>query len=231
MVKLEYNGKFYSPGQFIPEWLYEDYIDYANYNGGSDLKETLIWDPNKYKRGFVTRNPEGNNNIALALRNDGKYVFIGEFDDDELFEEDEADVYSELIEKADKASPREGIDILRRIYLEMDEPTEAGRVIANDPDCIQLFKDYWAYVCWSEHGNQCCLSEIMLDGFISDILDPSYVIDYLLYDDEKKIDKDAKNLIDRYRAMHKKYIRFSRVKNESKKRTGKFNVKNIFKRV
>jgi len=227
---IRWEGKNYKPG-FIPEWCYEHYIDVA-YGRGENLANTKLWSP-EYKRGFVCPDEEGGWLAFAVLKND-QAVYLGQYKFDDVFEPDEPE--EDELWRADELNNADGIRILRKIYLE-DHPTVNEYRIATDPQCFQLICDYWEYVKRSEHGNECCLSEVMFDGFVSDILDPERVTAYLIggvYDGDdanglsladirrlfKKYDMDGSDeieLIRRYREMNKKY---GQIKTENKRKLG-----------
>ena len=192
----------------ISESIYEKYIDRA-YGRGEDLRETKLWRP-QYERGFVCPDERGG---WLAFAYDGKrYRFLGTYGSDDVFEEEEEDPGDRLermLSEADRASASAGIDILREIYLDPDlgqSTTSVGLRIAADPECIRWMKDYWNYVKWNEHGNEASLSEIGFEGFVQDILDPSYVTEYLL-NDFPFSSKRAIDLADRLKVLNRRYSR------------------------
>ncbi len=99
------------------------------------------------------------------------------------------------------------IRTLRELYLSpTEESTPVGRAMAADPKCLDWMHDYWEYVKWNEHGNQCNLSEIGFDGFVDAILDPGNVLEYLLPEGRIPEYKDAIELADRLLALHEKYV-------------------------
>ena len=198
-----WKGREYRPGQIISEWLYEEFIDVA-YGRGVNLRETKLW-KDSYRYGFACPDEDGG---WIAFAYDGKkYRFLGTFDDS-IFPEEEEDWYDyreRMLSEADRSSSEKAIDILRKLYVSAEnwrEQTAAGLLIAKDPECIQYMVDYWSYVRWCEHGNECSLSEVMFEGFVNDILDPQYVLEYLSNDEDteeaRRLEKVLKNLHRRY---------------------------------
>ena len=191
-----HKGMEYRPGE-IDEMLYEDFIDIA-YGIGDDLRNTKLWRP-EYRYGFVCPDEEGG---WCAFAYDGsRHLFLGTFATEQVFgpeEEDWYDYRERMYSEADRAPSSEAIEILRKLYLDPRNKVEwsdVGQRIANDGECIRFLTDYWDYVRWCEHGNECSLSEIEFSGFIDSILEPEYVLDYLQDDDLKK----------RLRKLHRKY--------------------------
>lgn len=182
----------------ISEHVYEDFIDRA-YGLGYDLRETKIWAPNM-ERGFVFPNDEGYHVFAYV---NGRPYYAGAYSYEELFDEEESwtEKTDRLYSEADRAPSSEAIDILRSIYLDdnsKDEWTPEGLRMAQDEEALRWMADYWSYVRWNEHGNECCLSEVGFQGMVDSIMDPSYVIEYL---------EDEEELIRRLRALNRKYGR------------------------
>ncbi len=199
------------PG-IISEWDYEDYIDRA-YGRGADLRETKIW-KDSYERGFVC--PDGNGDW-LAFAYDGKrHRFLGTYGFDDVFgedtngeEEDWYDYRERMYAMADRTTSADAIGILRNLYTDPRNTgkTAAGMRIANDSECLQLMADYWSYVRWNEHGNECSLSEIGFEGFVTDILDPGYALNYLMPEGPENAGDREKELAGRLKALHWKYVR------------------------
>ena len=198
-----WKGKEFRPGQIISEWMYEDFIDIA-YGRGANLRDTNLW-KDSYRYGFVCPDGDGK---WLAFVNDGKnYRFLGTFGDSIFPPEEEGwyDHEARLFTEADRSPSDKAIDILRRLYLDANnwqEQTAAGLLIAKDPECLQYMADYWSYVRWCEHGNECSLSEVRFEGFVNDILDPQYVLEYLSNDEDgeeaRRLEKELKRLNKRY---------------------------------
>ena len=109
---------------------------------------------------------------------------------------------------ADKAETGYSIWILRKLYLDNEMrayQTPKGLRIANDDECLQWMIDYWNYVRWCEHGNECSLSEVEFSGFVDTILDPKWVSEYLMYDGPETDDPTVLDLNDRLMRLHRKY--------------------------
>jgi hypothetical protein len=194
------------PG-IISEWDYEEYIDRA-YGRGADLRETKLWKP-AYERGFVCPDDNGG---WLAFAYDGRrYRFLGTYGFDDVFEAEKEDPYEKrerLLLEADTSSVPKGIDILRRLYTDPDfrqEATSVGLKIAQDDECIVWICDYWDYVKWNEHGNECALSEAGFGSFVEDILDPHYALEYLMPEGREKAGTEEKLLADRLMVLHRRY--------------------------
>ena len=97
--------------------------------------------------------------------------------------EDVYDRKDRLLRKADSMSTEDAIMTIRGIYLEPELrrfATEKGLEIADDPDCIRWFIDYWDYVRWNEHGNEASFQEMEFDSFVDTIGRPWFAIGYLL---------------------------------------------------
>ena len=75
--------------------------------------------------------------------------------------------------------------------------------IADDPQCMEWFIDYWKYVHWNERGNECSLSEVGFGGFVDIILNPNYVMEYLLPEGCETRDGDI--LASRLRMLNQRY--------------------------
>lgn len=192
----------------VSEWVYEEYIDRA-YGRGEDLRNTVLW-KDSYERGFVCPDEEGG---WLAFAYDGRdHFFLGRFGN-EIFPPEEEDIYDReerILGEADRASPEKAIAILRDLYLDpdfRDETTPEGIAIANDPECVKWISDYWAYICWNEHGNQCLPSEVRFGGFVEDILDPSNALEYLMPDGEDYSVPKAVSLAGTLKKLHRRYAR------------------------
>lgn len=199
---LRWKGVTYLPGVAIPEDLYEEYIDRA-YGRGMSLRDTLIWN-DRYERGFVTPDWEGG---WYAFAYDGrKHYYLGQFGSEQLIPDEDSweDHEYEMLLKADTSVPKEAIGILKDLYLDGrsdSRPSRTDLAIAGDEECIRWFIDYWTFVRWNEHGNQCSVSEIGFDGFIGMILRPAPVSEYL-----KEADCDTARELDRRLAkLHRKY--------------------------
>ena len=204
---MNWKGKRYSAGQEISEWLYEDFIDFA-YGRGSNLRDTKLW-KDSYSYGFVCPDEEGN---WIGFAFDGtKHIFLGTFDEEDVFfpeVEDFIDYRERRMREADRLPSVEALEVLRSLYLDpesKDDWTEQGLRIAEDPECMRWFSDYWEYVRLCEHGNECSLSEIGFQGFVDTVLEPEYVLDYLLYDGEG--DRESRGLAERLRMLNKRYGR------------------------
>ena len=198
-----WKGKEYRPGPIISEWVYEDFIDIA-YGRGSNLKDTTLW-KDSYRYGFVCPDEEGG---FMAFAYDGRnYRFLGTFDSS-IFPEEEEDWYDyqdRMFSEADRSPSDKAVDILRRLYLDANnrqEQTAVGLEIAKDPECLRYMADYWSYVRWCEHGNECSLSEVRFEGLVNDILDPTYVLEYLSNDEDSK---EARRLEKVLRKLNKRY--------------------------
>ena len=200
-----WKGKSYSKGQMIPEEMYEDYIDIA-YGVGCDLKETRLW-KSSYQRGFAC--PDGNGKWYAFAYDGRNHRFLGTFPEEEVFEPEEEswEAYKErLMAEADRMPATEAIDTLRALYVDprsKGEWTEAGLKMANDPECLRWFSDYWSYVRWNEHGNECSLSEVGFGGFVDTILRPEDFKGYLLEGDNR----EGRELADRLEELNRKYTK------------------------
>ena len=198
---MRYNGKELKAGE-IDEWTYEDFIDYA-YGRGDNLKNTRLW-KKTYQFGFVCPDEEGG---WLAFAYDGqKYLFLGTFSFDEVFEPEEEDWYDyrfRMMRKADRFDTPEAIGILRDLYLDdrNTDRTPKGVRIAGDPDCISWMIDYWGFTRWNNHGNEPSFDEI--DGFqglVDCITQPESLLEYL-------VDSGERELADRLYGLHRRYLR------------------------
>ncbi len=129
---------------------------------------------------------------------------------------DDEDRYEGLLRMADRVPPHEGIEILRRLYLEGKHNT-VEKAIANDPDCIRWFGDYRDYVLWNEHGNACSLSENGFEGFVQCILDPEDSLDYLTPYGPDDIPPLERDLVARLIALHQRYAPKTKSKNRRKR--------------
>lgn len=198
-----HRGKTVRPG-FIPEDLYEDFIDIA-YGRGEDLRETLLW-KDSYERGFVC--PDGNK-LWLAFAYDGKrHLFLGTYAFEAVFPPEEEDWYDyreRRMSEADRLPSSEAVDILRSLYLDERNGRPDSRLVrmANDPACLKWFSDYWAYVRWCEHGNECSLSEVGFEGFADCILDPGPYLEYLLPEGDET--DEGKILAEELKLLHRRY--------------------------
>ena len=200
-----YKGKKIRPG-VVDEWLYEDFIDIA-YGRGENLKNTLLW-KDSYERGFIC--PDGNGKW-LAFAYDGRnHLYLGTFTYDEMFAPEEEDWYEYSERKfadADRKPSPEAVDILRSLYLDErnGRPDPRLKKIANDPACLKWFSDYWDYVRWNEHGNECSLSEVGFEGFADCILNPDHYLEYLLPEGDET--DDGKILAEKLKLLHRRYCR------------------------
>ena len=198
-----WKGKEYRKGQIISEEMYEDFIDIA-YGRGEGLKGTRLW-KDRYERGFVCPDEAGK---WIGFAYDGsRYHFLGTFREDEVFypeEEDFCDFRERRLSEADRLPSVEALDVLRSLYLDSrskDDWTDEGLAMAIDPECMVWFSDYWDYVRWCEHGNECSLSEVEFKGFVDSVMDPQYVLEYLLTDSDDRSEGLAKRL----RALNSRY--------------------------
>lgn len=201
-MDLRWRGTVYCPNVVIPEELYEEYIDRA-YGIGRDLKDSNLWDDH-FDGGFLA--PDGNNGwFAFAFKGD-THLFLGSYTFDEAFmtDSDWDDYLYDRLEEVDRAPPEEAVWILRGLYLDdKSERSKAGVRMADDPECMDWFVDYWSFVTWNEHGNQCGISEIGFSGFVDTILNPGEVSDYLLACESD----EAYTLNDRLSRLHRRYVR------------------------
>jgi len=111
-----------------------------------------------------------------------------------------------LMAEADGMSATEAVDTLRALYVDprsKNEWTEAGLDMANDPECLRWFSDYWSYVRWNEHGNECSLSEVGFGGFVDTILRPEDFKGYLQEGDNR----EGRELADRLEELNRKYTK------------------------
>ena len=109
-----------------------------------------------------------------------------------------------MLSEADRKPSNEAIDILRALYVNprsKSEWTDEGLSIANDPECLRWFSDYWSYVRWNEHGNECSLSEVGFGGFVDTILHPEDFRGYMLEGDDDR----GRELADRLEGLNRKY--------------------------
>ena len=198
-----WKGREYRKGQIISEQMYEDFIDIA-YGRGEGLKGTRLW-RDRYERGFVCPDEEGG---WIGFAYDGsRYYFLGTFRADEVFYPEEEDFYDfreRRLSEADRLPSVEALDVLRSLYLDprsKEDWTEEGLAMASDPECMAWFSDYWDYVRWCEHGNECSLSEVEFKGFVDSVMDPQYVLEYLLTDSDDR----SEGLAERLRALNSRY--------------------------
>ena len=104
------------------------------------------------------------------------------------------------------------MNILRYLYCMPDnrDATPIGKAIARDEDCFNWICDYWDYVKWNEHGNECNFWEAGgYGGFLDQILDPDAMndtIDYLLPDGRIPGYERAIELADRLMELHERYV-------------------------
>ena len=206
---MRYLGREIEEGP-IDEWIYEDFIDIA-YGRGENLRNTKLWDE-RYDRGFVCPDENGR---WLAFAYDGKrYLFLGDFSFDDTFGPDEEDWYEyedRMFRKADSLPAPEAINVLRELYLDPrnGETTPEGIRIANDPACVEWIADYWTYIRWNEHGNECSLSEVGFGGFAEDIRYPMRATEYLEYG-YPDCDPRGTALSNRLMELHRKHFGGSR---------------------
>ena len=200
-----WKGRAYRKGQIISEQMYEEFIDIAC-GRGEGLKGTRLW-KGSYERGFVCPDEEGN---WIGFAYDGsRYHFLGTFSAEEVFypEEEYWYDYSERrLSEADSLPSVEAMDILRELYLDprsKDDWTDEGLRMASDPECMGWFSDYWDYVRWCEHGNECSLSEVEFKGFVESVMNPQYVLEYLLNDSDER----SEMLSERLRALNSRYAK------------------------
>ncbi len=204
---MKYEGKTLKRGE-ISEWAYEHFIDVA-YGRGANLKDTKLWKPG-YVRGFVC--PDDNGGYFAFAYDGEKHLYLGDFKHSQVFEDEGEDKYDKeerMLREADRSNVIEAIDILRSLYLDPDFKeltTPEGMKIAGDPDCIKWMSDYWNYVKWNEHGNECSISEVRFEGFCEDLIDPSNAIEYLMPDGPKYADDTAKELAERLTRLNKKHF-------------------------
>ena len=199
MNSLVWNGKRYSAGKEIPESVYEEFIDFA-YGRGDDLRDTLLWDCS-YERGFTC--PDGSGGLyAFAVKN-GKTYYLGRFGPGDAYGPPSWDgLKEELLDRADRSDSATGLAYLREIYLHPGEgASHVGMKIADDPEAMKFFADYWNYVRWNEHGNEPALSEVGFGGFVEMILDPGHFLEYLSNDPSNR----SRTLSDELVRLHAKY--------------------------
>ena len=202
-----WKGKTYKAGQEISEWMYEDFIDIA-YGRGENLKETKLWkDP--YRYGFVCPDEEGG---WIGFAYDGsRYLFLGTFSEEDVFYPEVEDFYDyseRMLKEADRLPSVEALEVLRTLYLDprsKDDWTDEGLRMASDPECMRWFSDYWDYVRWCEHGNECSLSEVQFKGFVETVMDPGYVLEYLLPEGDET--DTSMELAERLRKLNKRYAK------------------------
>ena len=144
----------------------------------------------------------------MAFAYDGRnYRFLGTFDSS-IFPEEEEDWYDyqdRMFSEADRSPAPQAIEILRLLYLDENnrsEQTPVGLRIAEDDECRVWMSDYWDYVRWCEHGNECSLSEVRFEGLVNDILDPTYVLEYLSNDEDSR---EARGLEKVLRKLNRRY--------------------------
>lgn len=199
---VSWHGTTYLPGVVIPEEMYEYFIDRA-YGNGINLRDTRIWN-DRYERGFAV--PDGSGAWEAFVSDGRRYRYLGRFVREQLASDDDdwEDREYEMLLKADASLPKDAIPILRDLYLDPrsgSHPTEKERRMASDPDCIRWFVDYWTFVRWNEHGDECMISEIGFDGFLDTILHPGDTIRYLSANDCDR----ARNLKERLSELNGRY--------------------------
>jgi hypothetical protein len=80
-----------------------------------------------------------------------------------------------LLEEADRGSIPAGIEILKEVYLGDTRGADpVGARIANDPEAMDFFADYWEFVHWDCRGNEPTLSEVMFEGLIDMLMRPEH---------------------------------------------------------
>ena len=200
-VKIIHDGKPLVKGK-ISEWVYEDFIDEANYCGGENLKNTLLWEAT-YERGFVCKYEGYWLAFAYWL---GDPYYLGAFEYDEVFKPEESpyhEYYHEVMSSIDNRPVPEAIELLAKVYLDpraKNRTTKAQKKMAEDKEAKKWLADYWEYVCWNEHGNQASLEEVQWYGMVDTILDPEYVHEYL---------EDRPDLLESLDKLHAKYKRYA----------------------
>ena len=203
-----YNGKTYTVGP-IPESVYEDYID-IGYGQGTWLEDTKLWRPG-YVTGFVC--PDGRGGYHAFADTGKKYLYLGTYTEEETFEPEIPDWEEEMLEKARHAKPREQMRILREILLTKPH-TGLQEEMAEDPELSGFIDDYWAYVCWNEHGNQCTLDEL---GYYPGMLEMVFDIEpYREY-----LEPYEPELWKRLTKLHEKYVGRSADANGKRRLKGK----------
>lgn len=146
-------------------------------------------------------------NIGLP---DSRYDTF-EVDGIDLVDEAWEDIKWTLLKRADSDNGRDGILILRDIYLNDSEDnnvTELEYKMLMDPDVVQWIIDFWDWVYREWNGNTPSLSEIGIDGFLYD-----YILGNLfeevngpIYDPKRHTRKDEEHdLQKRLDAIRKKY--------------------------
>ena len=117
------------------------------------------------------------------------------------------DLIYEQYRLADHQPASQCIDTLISCYKRYEPiDTMVNRVI-NDDDAVRWMKDFWAYVQWSEHGNECMMEEVGgIRGFVDAFVRPVATIEYLSYDDYEHIDDTARDLISRLGTIYAKFL-------------------------
>ncbi len=205
--QFTHNGKEYRVGP-IPEEVYEDYID-IGYGRGDWLENTKLWKP-EYSAGFVCPDGYGEYHAFAIIK--GKNFYLGTYTMEETFEPEVPDWEEEMLEKARHARPRVQMQILKDILLTKPH-TPIQEEMAEDPEVSEFIEDYWEFVVWNEHGNQCSLEELgYYPGVLEMVFDIEPYREYLSYEP---------SLWDRLVKLHQKYAGRSADANGKRRLIGK----------
>ena len=103
------------------------------------------------------------------------------------------------------------MDLLQFAFLLPGKRVPAPyKKVARDGDCFAWICDYWDYVKWNEHGNECNFYDAGgYGGFLDQILDPDAMndtIEYLLPDGRIPGYERAMELADRLMELHDRYV-------------------------
>lgn len=117
------------------------------------------------------------------------------------------DLIYEQYRLADNQPASQCIDTLISCYKRYEPIDTMVNKVINDDDAVRWMKDFWAYVQWSEHGNECMMEEVGgIRGFVDAFVRPVSAIEYLSYDDYEHIDDTARDLISRLGTLYGKFL-------------------------
>ena len=117
------------------------------------------------------------------------------------------DLIYEQYRLADNQPASQCIDTLISCYKRYEPIDTMVNKVINDDDAVRWMKDFWAYVQWSEHGNECMMEEVGgIRGFVDAFVRPVPAIEYLSYDDYEHIDDTARDLISRLGTLYGKFL-------------------------
>lgn len=104
----------------------------------------------------------------------------------------------------DKFNDKRGISLLKFMFIveASTQDIQKFQPMLDDENVYNWIVDYWGYVHWNEHGDECALSEVGYGRFLWGILEPENYIKCLSDGNSNPV---AKKLLAELKIIHEEY--------------------------